>query len=165
MALFSDFVTFKDKWPPMMGIPRIWEYFQAQGASHVGQIRVEKVVIGHAALATAGTPAIFTPAAGEEWALRDLKIGPGALTSFSAGGNRLIAIQSGSNIYSVIPNASIETLVAAAWGATALPFPATPAHGDATITAAAPLVAAYSGGTTDHDAGSITIQAVLERVT
>lgn len=165
MALFSSVDLFKKAFPPNFNIKKTHAYFSAQGASHVGMIRVEKVVVGHADLATAATPALFTPAAGEEWALRDLKIGPGALTNFSSGGNRLLAIQSGSNIYSVIPNASIETLVAAAWGSTALPFPATPAHGDALITATDPLEAAYSGGTTDHDAGSITIQAVLERVT
>lgn len=163
--MFQTESTFLKKWPRAdFDIRGFFTYLKGQYDSHVGKIVVAKVAITSAQLATAATPAIFTPASGEEWALRDLKIGPGALTSFHSGGDRLLAIQSGSNIFSVIPNASLETLVAAAWFSTALPAPATPAHGDALITSSAPLVAAYSGGSTDHSAGSITLQAVLERV-
>ncbi len=163
MALFSDRDVWKRFCPSMYGVDRLFDYFTAEGASHVGMIRYEKAVIAATALASAAVVTIFTPAAGESWALRDLKIGPGALTNFAAGGDRLLDIKSDTNIFSRIPNASLETLVAAAWGATALPFPATPAHGDALITAAAPLVAAHQGGSADHASGSITILAVLQR--
>lgn len=164
--MFQTLSTFLKKWPRGdFGVEPFHDYLKSEFDTHVGKIVVAKVAITAAQLATAGTPAIYTPAAGEEWALRDLKIGPGALTNFHSGGDRLLAIQSGSNVFSLIPNASLETLVAAAWGATALPFPATAAHGDALITATDPLEAAYSGGSADHASGSITIQAVLERVT
>lgn len=164
MALFESWDRFSRSWPDMMGLKGMFDYLYGEGQSHVGRIRYVKAVVASTDVALAATPAIFTPAAGEEWALRDLKIGPGALTNFAAGGDRLLDIKSSTNIFTRIPNASLETLVAAAWGGTALPFPATPAHGDATITAAAPLVVAYQGGTTDHASGSITLLACLERV-
>ncbi len=164
MALFSDFATFKDKWPPMMGIPRIWEYFRDQGASHVGMVKGFSVTVAHTDLATAGVKTLVAPATGETWRLHTLFL-LGPFTNFSAGGNRLLSIYSSTAIYSVVPNATLETLAAARWGETALPFPTTAAWGTTAFSAANPLVAAYSGGTTDHDAGSLVLQGLVERVT
>ena len=61
--------------------------------------------------------------------------------------------------------ATLESLAAARWGETALPFPATAAWGTTAFSYANPLVAAYSGGTTDHSAGSLVLQGLVERVT
>ena len=164
MALFSDFATFQNKWPPQMGVRRIWEYFQAQGDSYVGMVKGFSVTVAHGNLATAGVKTLVAPATGETWRLHTLFL-LGPFTNFSAGGNRLLSIYSSTAIYSVVPNATLETLAAARWGETALPFPTTAAWGTTAFSAANPLVAAYSGGTTDHDAGSLVLQGLVERVT
>lgn len=162
MAQFSDRPTFDRKWPPMMGAARIFEYLTAQGASHVGMLKAFEVTVAHGDLATAGVKTLVAPGTGEEWKLRTLFL-LGPFTNFAAGGNRLLSIYSTTTIYSVVPNATLESLAAARWGETALPFPATAAWATTSFTSANPLVAAYSGGTTDHDAGSLVLQGIVER--
>ncbi|MGE0723262.1 MAG: hypothetical protein AB7O45_02745 [Alphaproteobacteria bacterium] len=163
MAIHSDIEVFLKACPPMVGARTLADYFKAQGASYVGLMRSFSVTVAHTDLATAGTKTLFAPAADETWRLHTLFL-LGPFTNFSAGGDRLCDVKSDTNIYSRIPNATLESLAAAAWGATGLPFPGTAAHGTALITYAAPLLAAYQGGSTDHNAGSMVLQGLVERV-
>jgi hypothetical protein len=164
MPLFSDLNAFRRALPFQFGVKKAWEYFQAQGDSYIGRLRGFSVTVGFADVATAGSKTLFAPATGETWRLHTLFL-LGPFTNFSAGGDRLLSIKAGTPVYSVIPNATLESLAAARWGETALPFAATAAHGSAAIAAATPLVALYSGGTTDHDAGSLVLQGIVERLT
>lgn len=85
-------------------------------------------------------------------------------TNFSGGGgDRLLTITDNTTDYSVVPAASLQTLVNTAWGVTELPFPASAALNTSTAAGAA-LVAKYSGGTTDYGAGSVVISGLLQRV-
>lgn len=84
-------------------------------------------------------------------------------TNFS-GGDRDIAIRTATNVYSVIPSATLLALSNARWGDTALPAPV--GIGFDTLTAAGEnLYAEYSGGTTDYTAGSTSIDVIYTRVT
>lgn len=161
MPAFSDFGTFKRAWPAMIGIDRLYAYFSAQAASNVEMVRTIDTVVASTDLATAGTKALFTPAAGESWKVVNLWTLGG--TNFAAGGDRLIDIKSSTSIYSRIPNASIETLAFARWGDTALPAPGTLADALVAFTLANPLIAAYQGGASDHASGSVTIRAQIVR--
>lgn len=85
-------------------------------------------------------------------------------TNFSGGGgDRLLSITDSTTVYSVIPAADLQTLSNAAWGTAQLPYPAA-AGLDVPTVAGALLVAKYSGGSTDYDAGSIRISGLLQRV-
>ena len=164
MAIFSDVEEFLRAWPSGYGTKDIHAYLAAQGASHVGMVKGFSVTVAHSDVALAATKTLVAPAAGETWRLHTLFL-LGPFTNFHSGGDRLLAIKSGTAIYSVIPNATLESLAAARWGDTALPFPATAAWGTTAFSYANPLVAAYSGGTTDHSAGSLVLQGLVERVT
>lgn len=163
MPMFDDVDEFLRAWPPGFGAKDVHAYLAAQAASHVGMVKGFSVTVAHTDLATAGVKTLVQPAAGETWRLQTLFL-LGPFTNFSAGGNRLLSVYSSTAIYSAIPNATLETLAAARWGDTGLPFPATAAWGTTAFSYANPLVAAYSGGTTDHDAGSLVLQGLVERV-
>jgi len=84
-------------------------------------------------------------------------------TNFSGGGgDRNIQISDGTNVFSVIPAATVQSLVNSSWGlSTPLPFPVSVSIN---TTTAGTLFIAYSGGTTDYTAGSLTLSFVLEKV-
>lgn len=99
----------------------------------------------------------------KQYKIRSLQINaPG--TNFSGGGgDRLMAIADNTNVYSLIPAATLQALTNSVWGSTALPLPAlVPVN--TSIAAGQSLIARYSGGTTDYSAGSIVISGILERV-
>lgn len=84
-------------------------------------------------------------------------------TNFSGGGgDRNIQISDGTTVYTVIPAATAQSLANETWGSTAVPFPAA---ASINTTTAGTLFIAYSGGTTDYTAGSLTISVLLEKVT
>lgn len=163
-SVIESFRDFERAFPPLLGAPGIHQYLRdVIAAGAVGRVAGFRVTVTAAALATAGEVALFTPAADESWVLQDLKM-LGPLTNFHSGGDRLLTIKSSTNVFSVVPNTNLETAVQAAWGvSTPLPLPATAAHAAGLITAAAPLIALYSGGTTDHDSGSLVLAGTLLR--
>lgn len=164
MPAFSNIDQFRRAHPMgQFGETEIGQFLKEQMASYVDMIKAFSVTVAFGDLATAGVKTLFAPAADEQWRLMTLHL-LGPFTNFSSGGDRLCDVKSGTNIFSRIPNATLESLAAAAWGATGLPFPGTAAHGTALITYAAPLVAAYQGGSTDHDAGSMVLQGLVYRV-
>ena len=135
-----------------------------ESAAEVNAIGVFETVVGQAALASGGTVTLLDAVTGEQWKVREIFLS-GAGTNFNGGGDRLLDIKEGTTIYSTIPAATLQTLAAARWGDTGVPFPATPADLTTATTLSADIVAQYSGGTTDYTAGSLTIILTAERVT
>jgi len=80
------------------------------------------------------------------------------------GGDRLLSITDGATAFSVIPAASLQTLVNSRWGDTGLPAPATWGYGATTNGASTGLYAQYSGGTTDYSTGTILLSGYMLRV-
>lgn len=120
------------------------------------------VACGEAALASAGKVNLFVPKfSAQQMYVQNLWINSGG-TNFSGGsGDRNLAITDGTTVYSVIPAATLASLVNSGWGiSTPLPFPASAPINTKTA-AGANLYAQYSGGTTDYTAGSIVISGVL----
>lgn len=112
-------------------------------------------------LASAGIAPLFVSSGTKQYKIVALWLNSG---SNLLVGNRNITLSDGTTSYSVIPSASLLALANAAWGATALPFPAAAALNTSTV-AGASLQAQYSGGTTDYTTGeNITISGILQRV-
>ncbi len=85
-------------------------------------------------------------------------------TNFAgAGANRNLSITDGTTVYSIIPAATLQALTNSAWGSTALPFPASAAI-DTKTAAGLPLLATYSGGTTDYTSGALVLSINYVRV-
>lgn len=129
----------------------------------VGNIFSFDVTVPQASLASAGSVTLVASSGTQQYKVRNLQLNSGG-TNFSGGsGNRLGQVTDGTTVYSVIPAATLQTLVNAQWGVTALPNPASAAINTSTA-AGASLVFKYSGGTTDYTAGSLVITGVVERV-
>lgn len=112
-------------------------------------------------LASAGTATLFASSGSKQYKIVGLWLNFG---SNLAVGNRNLTLSDGTTTYSIIPSASLLTLVNATWGSTALPFPTAAALNTSTA-AGANLLAQYSGGTTDYTTGAnITISGILQRV-
>lgn len=129
----------------------------------VGAIQAFEATIGQAALASGGEVIVLDAASGETWKVRGaLFSGDG--TNFSGGGgDRLLSITDGTSTWSVVPAATLQSLAAATWGDTGLPFPATATHMMAASGLGVDIVAKYSGGTADYTAGACTVVVIAER--
>lgn len=118
-----------------------------------------------AALAAGASVTLFTSSGAKQYKIMNLWVNaPG--TNFSGGGGDHglnITDSSATNVYSVIPAASLQTLVNTGWGTTALPFPASVAI-NTNLPAGASLVAKYTAAGTDYGAGSVLISGLLQRV-
>lgn len=121
------------------------------------------VTIGHAALASAGSVILITSGGSKQYKIRSLQLNSGGTNFSGGGGDRLGQVTDGTTVYSVVPAATMQSLVNAQWGVTALPNPASAAINVSTV-AGANLVFKYSGGTTDYSAGSLVITGLAERI-
>lgn len=121
------------------------------------------ITVGQAALAAAGSVILIDSSASKQYKIRNLQLNSGGTNFSGGGGDRLGQVTDGTTVYSVIPAATLQTLVNAQWGATALPNPASAAINTSTV-AGADLVFKYSGGTTDYTAGSLVISGMVERI-
>ncbi len=129
----------------------------------VGNIFSFDVTVPQASLASAGSVTLVASSGTRQYKIRSLQLNSGG-TNFSGGsGDRLGQVTDGTTVYSVIPAATMQSLVNAQWGVTALPNPASAAINTSTA-AGASLVFKYSGGTTDYTVGSLVITGVVERV-
>lgn len=117
-------------------------------------------------LDSGGSSTILTVASGDQYKVREIILS-GDGTNYDASGDRDIVIQdsSGTIQWTIIPNATIESISAARWGDTGVPYPATATDLLSGGTAGENIVAKYSGGTTDHSGtGSIKVLICLEKV-
>lgn len=121
------------------------------------------VTCGQAALATGGEVALISSSGTKQYKLLELFLNSGGTNFSGGGGDRLGQVTDGTTVYSVVPAATMQSLVNARWGATEMPFPASAAINTSTA-AAADLVFKYSGGATDYTAGSVVISGVAKRV-
>lgn len=121
------------------------------------------ITVGQAALATGGSVALITSAGSRQYKIRSLQLNSGGTNFSGGGGDRLGQVTDGTTVYSVIPAATMQTLVNAQWGATALPNAASASNNTSTA-AGSSLVFKYSGGTTDYTAGSLVISGIAQRV-
>jgi hypothetical protein len=119
--------------------------------------------VGQAALAAGGSVSLVTSSGAKQYKLRVLQLNSGGTNFSGGGGDRLGQVTDGTTVYSVIPAATMQSLVNAQWGVTALPNPASAAINTSTA-AGASLVFKYSGGTTDYTAGSLVISGIVQRV-
>ena len=128
-------------------------------------IEIVEATLDATTLDSAGTETIKAVGTDEQYKVREIFL-TGAGTNFGSGGDRTIVIQdsSGTSKYTVIPNATIESLAAGRWGDTAVPYPASSADMNTATVKGEDLVAKYTGGTTDHTTGSLTVILTLEKV-
>lgn len=120
------------------------------------------VTVGFAALATGGSVTLIDSSGTKRYSLISLQLNSGGTNFSGGGGDRLGQITDNTTVYSVIPAATMQSLVNAQWGVTALPNPASAAINTQTV-AGADLVFKYSGGTTDYTAGSLVISGLAVR--
>lgn len=100
---------------------------------------------------------------GGGYKVRNMWLNSGGTNFSGGGGNRLLQVSDGTGVYTVIPAAIAQAAVNLVWGtATNMPFPASVAIDRQTT---GTLFIAYSGGTTDYTAGSLTLTLLLEKVT
>lgn len=103
---------------------------------------------------------------GRIYRIRELYINQGGGINFSSGDRQLLITDSGHfTNYSFIPAATLQSLVNARWGTTALPFPPSSGALNTPLHAGSNLTAQYNGGTTDYLVGSVLISGILERTT
>lgn len=121
------------------------------------------VTVGEAALATGGAVTLQASSGSKQYKIRTLELESGGTNFSGGGGDRLGQVTDGTNVYSVIPAATMQALVNARWGVTGLPNAASIANNTSSVAGAA-ITFKYSGGTTDYTAGSLRISGVLERV-
>lgn len=151
-----------------LGTPVITPTYYLQGSINpsdpCSNLKAFNVTCTSVNLAAAGSVVLNTATTiGARYKLRTLFIN-GFGTNFSGGGgDRLGQVTDGTTVFSVIPAATMQSLVNAVWGSTSIPFPASAAIETATA-AGANLVFKYSGGTLDYAAGSVVISGLLERV-
>jgi hypothetical protein len=126
-------------------------------------IIVTNTTCGQAALATAGTVTIQASSGADQYRVLEIFLNSGGTNFAGGGGDRLGQVSDGTTVYSVIPAATMQSLVNARWGSTEVAFPAAAAINTATA-AAADLYFAYSGGATDYTAGELTVTVILEKI-
>jgi hypothetical protein len=130
--------------------------------ANVGDIAALKtydITFTHTDLASAQALGIVQ---GGGYKVRNMWLNSGGTNFSGGGGNRLIQVSDGTGVYTVIPAAIAQAAVNLVWGtATNMPFPASIAIDRQTT---GTLFIAYSGGTTDYTAGSLTLTLLLEKV-
>lgn len=119
--------------------------------------------VGQAALAAAGLVALVTSSGSKQYKVREIMHNDGGTDFSGGGGDRLGQVGDGTTIYTITPAASLQTIVNARWGSTAVAFP-TAAAANTSTAAGANLRYSYNGGTTDYTAGSIVVSVMVQRV-
>lgn len=121
------------------------------------------VLVGVGPLASGGSVTLYPSSGAKRYKIRALFLN-GFGTNFSAGGgDRNAIVTDGTNTFSTIPAATLQSLANDTWGGANLQYPASIPLNTSTV-AGQPLVVKYSGGTTDYGLGVMTISGILERV-
>lgn len=125
---------------------------------------VFNVSVSFSDLASGATKKIFdSTLAGEQWRIIDIIVV--GLVAANAGGDRGLGLTDGTNVYTVVPAATLKTSnFQGRWGGANVPFSAVPSAMVQPTVAGTDLVAFWSGGTTDYTAGIFNVQVTAERV-
>lgn len=124
---------------------------------------VKNITCSHTELATAGTVTLLPSTGTQQYQILNIFLNKGGTNFSGGGGDRLGQVTDATSIFTVIPATDLQTLVNSGWGSTPVPYPASVAI-DTLTAAGAPVVFAYSGGTTDYTAGSLVITVVAIQV-
>jgi len=120
-------------------------------------IQYVEITAGQAALAAAGTVAIFTPeTATQRIKIRDMILFGGGTNFSGGGGDRTVAVTDGTTTFGTIAAALAQSLATTRWGGTNFSFGSGAVPNTASV-AAQNVRLAYAGGATDYTAGSLTI--------
>lgn len=134
-----------------------------QDSTTLSNIIWKDVTVTSTLLQTGGTVTVIAGGSGDQFKIRNIYLVGGG-TNFSAVGDRTIILTDSTTTWTTVPNASIEAAPATTqvWSSTAVPFNAGTSN---TASAAGSTIKfTYSGGTTDHNAGSINFSVCLEKV-
>ncbi len=121
------------------------------------------VTVPVASLASGASVVLVTSSGAKKYKIRQLQLNSGGTNFSGNSGDRLGQVTDATTVYSVIPAATMQALVNAQWGVTALPNPASAAINTSTA-AGASLVFKYSAGSADYTAGSLVISGIVQRV-
>ncbi len=119
-----------------------------------------EATIRHSDLREDGRKVLLSLQSNARAKLRDIVLS-GAGTDFR-GGDRNLVITDGASVWTVIPAARLKNLAASRWGSRDLPFPTDPAHLLAPSRPDVPIIARYSSGTRDYEAGTPTLVMTYE---
>ena len=126
-------------------------------------LQVFETTVGQAALDSGGEVILLDAATGETWEVLDIVLSADGTNFSGAGGDRLLDITDGTSIWSVVPAATLQALAVNRWGDAGMPNPATASHLFAASASGTDIMAKYSGGTTDYDAGGLTLRITAYR--
>lgn len=114
-------------------------------------------------LSSAGK-SLLVPSSGiQQFKIRDITIGR-SLGLSGGGGDRLLAITDGTNIWSIITTTLVQNPVLTRWGTTNIPGPVSAYVEVSPTQPGASLYAQYSGGTTDYTTGNIELIVTVDKV-
>lgn len=123
----------------------------------------QDVVVGQAALATAGHVTLQASSGSKQYKIRGIAVNKTGTNFSGGGGDRNLSITDGTSVWTIATAALIQSLANTRWGDSALPVPASVSFNTSSV-AGTTIYAAYSGGTTDYTAGSLTLTLQLQRV-
>lgn len=144
------------------GLPKVGGALYPSGPTGY-PIVISNTVASFTSLATAGSVVILPSSGSHRYQILNVMLNRGGTNFSGGGGDRNGSVSDGTNVYSVIPAASMQSLVNSSWGATATPYPASAAISQLSV-AGQPVSFLYSGGTTDYTAGSLTITVIAALV-
>lgn len=110
-----------------------------------------------------GAKTLIPSSTSKSYIITNIQLNATGGLSGGSGNRNATMIDSGSNIFTSIPAASLQTPTNAAWGSTAVPFPTTIPANQATV-AGSSLIMTYSGGTTNYTTGSVVVSVTAIRV-
>lgn len=131
----------------------------------LGAVVSNTYVCGEAALASAGT-VLLQPSTGTmQFTVSDIRLIYSASGLSGNSGNRLLSVTDGTNSFNStgITAALLGTPVNTIFGASGNPLAGALSQNTPSV-AGANIVAQYAGGSTDYNAGSVTIQVTVRRV-
>lgn len=129
-----------------------------------GNILRFNTAFNHTNLASAAKVTIIPAVTGQSFQPIDVKLAGIGGTNFSgASGDRLLQLSDGTNVFTLVPAATLQTLTNSVWGSTAVPAPASVPFSQASAAGSA-LSLSYSGGTTDYTAGAAVLSTAWLRV-
>jgi len=124
------------------------------------------VTVGQGDVAAAAQKTLLSGSGADQFRVTNITLA-GSGTNFSGGGgDRDLAIQdaSGTTVYAIIPAAILQAIAFGTWGGTEVPYPVTITDIVVSTVAGEDLVAAYTGGTTDYTAGSLSLTVDYKKV-
>ena len=126
-------------------------------------ILVANVTVDFSDMSGGGSKVLVSSSGSQTYIVLEVYLNSGGTDFSGGGGDRNAEITDGTNSWSIIPAATLQALINARWGDTAVAFPAS-VNINTVTQAGDDLVLQYNGGTTDYTAGSLIITVVAQRI-